>query len=37
MDIGEGFYAPEFEIKARENSKANLPIQEMVFVESLTE
>lgn len=37
MDIGEGFYAPEFEIKARENSKAKLPIQEMVFVDSLTE
>lgn len=37
MEIGDGFYAPEFEIKARENSKAKLPIQEMTFVDSLDE
>ena len=35
MTIGDGFYAPEFEIKARENSAASLPIKEITFVEEL--
>ena len=35
MSIGDGFYAPEFEIKARENTKASLPIKEITFVDSL--
>ena len=35
MTIGDGFYAPEFEIKARENSAASLPIKEITFVEQL--
>ena len=37
MSIGDGFYAPEFEIKARENTKASLPIKEITFVDSLPE
>ena len=35
MSIGDGFYAPEFEIKARENTKAGLPIKEITFVNEL--
>ena len=35
MSIGDGFYAPEFEIKARENSAASLPIKEITFVDTL--
>ena len=35
MSVGDGFYAPEFEIKARENTKASLPIKEITFVEEL--
>ena len=35
MTIGDGFYAPEFEIKARENSAASLPIKEITFVDTL--
>ena len=35
MSVGDGFYAPEFEIKARENSKAKLPIKEVTFVDTL--
>ena len=35
MKVGKEFFAPEFEIKARENSKASLPIQEIDFVSSL--
>ena len=35
MSIGDGFYAPEFEIKARENTKAGLPIKEITFVDEL--
>lgn len=35
MSIGDGFYAPEFEIKARENTKASLPIKEITFVDSI--
>ena len=37
MSIGDGFYAPEFEIKARENTKAKLPIKEINFVNELPE
>ena len=37
MSIGDGFYAPEFEIKARENTKASLPIKEITFVDSIPE
>ena len=37
MSIGDGFYAPEFEIKARENTAAKLPIKEITFVESIPE
>ena len=35
MTVGDGFFAPEFEIKARENTKANLPIKEIEFVDTL--
>ena len=35
MSIGDGFYAPEFEIKARENTKAGLPIKEITFVDEI--
>lgn len=37
MSVGDGFYAPEFEIKARENTKASLPIKEVTFVTDLPE
>lgn len=37
MTVGDGFFAPEFEIKARENTKANLPIKEIEFVDALPE
>nr|DAO87155.1 MAG TPA: hypothetical protein [Caudoviricetes sp.] len=37
MDVGDGFYAPEFEIKARENTKANKPIKELTFVDTIPE
>lgn len=35
MTVGDGFYAPEFNIKARENTKASLPIKEITFVDTL--
>lgn len=35
MDLGKEFYAPEFEVKARENSAANLPIKQIEFVTEL--
>ena len=35
MSVGDGFYAPEFEIKARENSAAKLPIKEITFVDEI--
>ena len=35
MNIGKEFYAPEFEVKARENTKAKLPIKEITFVDAL--
>ena len=35
MSIGKEFYAPEFEVKARENTKAKLPIKEITFVDAL--
>ena len=35
MSIGDGFYAPEFEIKARENTKASLPTKEITFVDEI--
>ena len=37
MSIGKEFYAPEFEVKARENTKAKLPIKEINFVDKLPE
>ena len=37
MSLGSEFYAPEFEVKARENTKAGLPIKEISIVESLPE
>lgn len=37
MSIGKEFYAPEFEVKARENTKAKLPIKEINFVNELPE
>ena len=37
MTVGDGFFAPEFEIKARENTKANLPIKDIEFVDTLPE
>lgn len=35
MTIGKEFYAPEFEIKARENTKASLPIKTISFVDTI--
>lgn len=35
MKVGKSFYAPEFSIKARENTKASLPIQSIDFVDAL--
>lgn len=35
MKVGKEFFAPEFEIKARENTKAKLPIQDIEFVKTL--
>lgn len=35
MKVGKEFFAPEFEIKARENSAANLPIKDIEFVQDL--
>ena len=35
MEVGDGFFAPEFEIKARENTKAKLPIKSIEFVDQL--
>lgn len=35
MTVGSEFYAPEFSIKARENTKANLPIKSIAWVDSL--
>lgn len=35
MKVGKEFYAPEFAIKARENSAADLPIKELDFVDNL--
>lgn len=35
MKIGKEFYAPEFEVKARENTAAKLPIKSVEFVDSI--
>lgn len=35
MTVGSEFYAPEFSIKARENTKAKLPIKSIAWVDSL--
>lgn len=35
MTVGSEFYAPEFSIKARENTKASLPIKSIAWVDSL--
>ena len=35
MTVGSEFYAPEFEIKARENTKAGLPIKSIAWVDTL--
>ena len=35
MTVGSEFYAPEFQIKARENTKASLPIKSIAWVDSL--
>ena len=37
MSLKKDFYAPEFEIKCRENTKAVLPIKSMDFVDKLPE
>lgn len=37
MTVGKEFFAPEFEVKARENSAANLPIVSIEFVDALPE
>lgn len=37
MKIGKEFFAPEFNIKARENTKASLPIQSIDYVDVLPE
>ena len=35
MSLGDEFYAPEFNVKARENTKASLPIKQIEVVTSL--
>lgn len=35
MKIGKEFFSPEFNIKARENTKAKLPTQEIDFIDKL--
>ncbi|HID0814601.1 TPA: hypothetical protein ACXNW8_000183 [Clostridium botulinum] len=35
MSLKKDFYAPEFEIKCRENTKAKLPIKSIEFLDSL--
>lgn len=35
MSLGDEFYAPEFSVKARENTKASLPIKQIEVVTSL--
>lgn len=35
MTVGSEFYAPEFSIKARENTKAKLPIKSIAWVDNL--
>lgn len=35
FSVGKEFFAPEFEIKAREATKANLPIKDMIYVDDL--
>lgn len=35
MTVGSEFFAPEFSIKARENTKAKLPIKNIAWVDSL--
>jgi len=35
FSIGKEFYAPEFELKAREATKASLPIKSITYVEGL--
>ena len=35
MSLGDEFYAPEFNVKARENTKAGLPIKQIEVVTSL--
>ena len=37
FSVGKEFYAPEFEIKAREATKAKLPIKTITYVDSLPE
>ena len=37
MKIGKEFFAPEFQVKARENSAAGLPIKSITFVNELPE
>lgn len=37
MTLGKEFMAPEFNIKARENTKANKPIKSVTFVDTLPE
>lgn len=35
IKIGKEFFAPEFEVKARENTKASLPIKDIDWVDTL--
>lgn len=35
IKVGEDFFAPEFEIKAREATKAGLPVKSLEFVDAL--
>lgn len=35
MTVGSEFYAPEFNVKARENTKASLPIKSIAWVDEL--
>lgn len=35
IKVGKEFYAPEFEVKARENTAATLPVQDLEFVKTL--
>ena len=37
IKVGDDFFAPEFEIKAREATKAGLPVKNLEYVDALPE